>query len=358
MGDTTRKADVSILECTLRDGSYVINFQFTARDTEVIASALDEAGFDLIEVGHGIGLGASEKGMGVAAETDVGYMAAAARAVKRGRWGMFCIPGVATLGQLEQAIDHGMGFVRIGTEVADVADSQPFIAEAKKVGLFVCANFMKSYATPADAFAERVLESEQYGADCVYIVDSAGGMFPDDIRRYVDAVRRRSDIKLGFHGHNNLGLGIANALAAAECGIAIVDASLQGFGRSAGNAATEQLICALARRGIDLGLDPIRVMDIGEHYIAPLITARGINSIDVVSGLAQFHSSYMGLIREFAGKYGVDPRHLIIAVCHRDKVSAPRAMVEEEARKLADLGCLVDGVTTRFQLNRYYGSEQ
>jgi 4-hydroxy-2-oxovalerate aldolase len=347
----------TILECTLRDGSYAINFQFTAHDTEVIAGGLDELGFEYIEVGHGIGLGASEKSS-PAAESDAGYMKAAAKAVTRGKWGMFCIPGIARLDHLDLAIDHGMGFVRVGTEVADVPNSRPFIEKAKKAGMFVCANFMKSYACPPEQFAERVVESEGYGADCVYIVDSAGGMFPSDIDRYIEAVRARTQVMLGFHGHNNLGLAVANSIMCAERGVHIIDTSLQGFGRSSGNCSTEQFLCAMARRGKDLGIDAIRAMDLGERHINPLITARGLSSIDIVAGMAQFHSSYMGTIREFAGKYGVDPRHLIIAVCARDKVSAPRDVVDEEAKRLHDEGFRVDGLTARFQLNRYFGAEQ
>lgn len=348
----------TILECTLRDGSYTINFQFSARDTEMIAGALDGAGFPLIEVGHGVGLGASEARMGVALESDLGYMQAAARGVRKGRWGMFCIPGIANLDHLATAIDQGMGFIRIGTEVADVANSQPFIEKAKASGLLVFANFMKSYVSSPEEFAERALESEGYGTDCVYLVDSAGGMFPDDIRRYVEAVRKRTTVRLGFHGHNNLGMGVANALAAIDAGIEVIDSSLQGFGRSAGNTPTEQLLCALAKRDHALGFDVVGVMDIGERYILPLITARGLSSVDMVSGLAQFHSSYMGVIREMADKFAVDPRHLIIAVCAKDKMSAPRALVEAEARKLADKYGTVDSITSRFMLNHYFGSEQ
>src|SRR5205823_1479586 len=92
-----------ILETTLRDGSYAIDFQFTARDTELICRELERAGFDLIEVGHGIGLGADEAGKGDAAESDESYMRAAASALERARWGMFCIPGIATLRHLDLA---------------------------------------------------------------------------------------------------------------------------------------------------------------------------------------------------------------------------------------------------------------
>lgn len=345
-----------ILECTLRDGSYAINFGFTAADTTVIAQALDTLGFPLIEVGHGIGLGASEANMGEAAETDEGYMRAAAEGVRKNKWGMFCIPGIARLDHIDMAADYGMGFIRIGTNVEDAEKAKPFIERAKSKGLFVCTNFMKSYTVAPSYFADRARLAEEFGADVVYIVDSAGGMLPDEIDVYVDAVRRVSDVALGFHGHHNLGLGVATALRATELGIEIVDTSLQGLGRSAGNTPTEQYIAVLNRIGINLGIDLLDALDVGDRYIKPLIAQRGLNSLDVVCGLAQFHSSYMGTIRQYASKYRIDPRRLIIAVCERDRANAPAAMVEEEAVRLA--GSLTDSLTARFNVQNYFGAEQ
>ncbi|HSH01838.1 MAG TPA: 4-hydroxy-2-oxovalerate aldolase [Anaerolineae bacterium] len=345
-----------ILECTLRDGSYVINFQFTAHDTQQIAAGLESVGFDMIEVGHGIGLGASEQGKGVAAETDETYLKVAAETIKEADWGMFCIPGIAELRHVDLAGKYGMDFIRIGTNIEDYEQARPFIERAKKYDMFVCANFMKSYVSAPDDFAEYALQAEKFGADVVYIVDSAGGMLPEDIERYVDAIRARSTtIRLGFHGHNNLGLGVANALKAQSLGIEIIDTSLQGFGRSAGNTSTEQFLCALMQRGIDMNIDPIAVMDIGEKLIHPFITARGLSSIDMVSGLALFHSSYMPIIESYATKYRVDPRRLIVAVCEHDRADAPQDLVKEQAERLADEG--VQGAWKPLY-KHYYGGEQ
>ena len=145
----------TILETTLRDGSYVLNFQFTASDTAILCGELERAGFSLIEVGHGIGLGASDAGLGTAAETDEAYLRAAAESIKRPRWGTFCIPGIAKVEDVEMAAQFGMRFIRIGTNVTDVEQSEPFIACAKRHGMFVCANFMKSYATAPKEFAAK-----------------------------------------------------------------------------------------------------------------------------------------------------------------------------------------------------------
>jgi 4-hydroxy 2-oxovalerate aldolase len=348
-------APLHLLDTTLRDGSYAINFQFTAADTALITGELERAGVDLIEVGHGVGLGASAAGKGVAAETDEAYMRAAS-GLQRARWGMFCIPGIARLEHLDLAADHGMKFVRIGTDVANAAAAEPFVARAKRYNMFVAANFMKSYAMEPAAFAEQARHAQRFGADVLYIVDSAGGMLTRDVERYFVAVRDVCDIPLGFHGHNNLGLAVANTIRAIELGATFVDASLQGLGRSAGNTPTEMLLLVLERHGWALDIKTLEVMDIGEKYIKPLIQHSGSDSVDTIAGYAQFHSSYMGIIREFSSRYRVDPRRLIVALCQHDKVNAPRALVERLAAQLASEQ---DGVfTARFRFDRYHGAEQ
>jgi 4-hydroxy-2-oxovalerate aldolase len=324
-----------ILDCTLRDGSYVIDFQFTSVDTDTIARALDEAHFPYIEVGHGIGLGASEQGRHIAAASDLEYMQAAARAVQRGKWGMFCIPGIAQLDHLRQASDQGMDFVRIGTNVSEVDSSAPFIALARELGIEAYANFMKSYVLSPLEFARLAARSAGFGAEMVYLVDSAGGMLPSEVRTYLRAARDEApNVAIGFHGHNNLGLAVANSLVCAEEGVAMVDTSLQGFGRSGGNTPTEQFISTLIRSGYEIDIDPIEAMHLGETLIRPLIERRGLSSLDIAAGQAQFHSSYMPAVLNAAKRHRIDPRVLIIELCQYDKVNAPDELLERLAAEL------------------------
>lgn len=166
---------VKLLETTLRDGSYAINFGFSASDTAIICKKLEGAGFEYIEIGHGVGLNASNCGYGQAVASDEEYMAAAESTLAKAKYGMFCIPGIAKLGDLETAGKHNMGFVRVGTNVTQVRESEEFIRKAKDLGMFVAANYMKSYALSPEKFAENVVLSEKYGADVVYIVDSSAG---------------------------------------------------------------------------------------------------------------------------------------------------------------------------------------
>jgi 4-hydroxy-2-oxovalerate aldolase len=347
---------LDILEVTLRDGSYAIDFQFTANDTAVIGAELEKVGFKMIEIGHGIGLGASRAGKGQAADSDEAYLRAAAETFKSAKWGMFCIPGIAKLEDIAMAAEYGMKFIRIGTNVTEMEESEGYIDRAKRYGMYVSANFMKSYAMEPAKFAEKAKLSQEYGTDVLCIVDSAGGMMMGEMEQYFRAVQDVCDIPLGFHGHNNLDLAIANSLRAIELGAVVVDTSLQGMGRSAGNASTEILLAAMSRRNINMGIDLLAVMDIGEKYIKPFIQRRGYESIDVVSGYAQFHSSYMGIIREFSSKYRIDPRKLIIAVCAEDKIDAPRDMVERIAEQISTQEEEV--FTARYRFDQYHGAEQ
>lgn len=346
---------VEILDTTLRDGSYAVNFSFTSADVANICRELEQAGIDLIEIGHGVGLGGSEKGYGQAAETDLEYMRAASKVIKKSRWGMFCIPGIATIDDLDGAIDENMGFIRIGTNVDEVRTSKKFIQKAKKAKMFVAANFMKSYAMSAEDFAQNVLRSQEYGADVVYLVDSAGGMFPQDIRRYVEAIRRVTDIPLGFHGHDNLGMAVANSLAAFDMGVQYVDGSLQGLGRSSGNAATEILALAFCKLGQRLELDFLRLCSAGQKYVQPLVPVKGKATLDIVSGFADFHSSYMHHIRKYSAKYEVDPARLIIEYTRINKIDVDEKELEKVARKIKKEADVYLG---RYDFSKYVGGEQ
>ena len=351
--DLPKKPCPAILDCTLRDGSYVIDFGFTRADTYEFVHSLSECGFPYIEVGHGIGLGASRKGMGVAAATDEEYMAAAYRACRKpAQWGMFAIPDIASIEDVDLAAKHEMGFIRIGCEVANVESAKPFIERARHHGIYVFSNLMKSYAAPVGEFVVAALKCVEYGAQCVYIVDSAGGMLPGEILDYANALRDAwPGVKLGFHGHNNLGMGVANALTCAGYAFDVIDVSLQGLGRSGGNVPAEQFISALFRVGYDVPYDPVAVMQAGDELVRQYV--QPISSLDVTAGLAQFHSSYMPRILSVAKSKRVDPRRLILAVCERDKLNAPLSLIEECAAE-------IEGAQPPSALvtKAYYGEEQ
>ncbi|HEY1679258.1 MAG TPA: hypothetical protein VGG04_16190 [Candidatus Sulfotelmatobacter sp.] len=331
------EATPDILEVTLRDGSYLIDFQFTAQDTSTIASALEEVGFRWIEVGHGLGLNASRAGKGLAAATDEAYLEATAGALKLAKWGMFFIPGIGREEDIRLAAGYGMSFVRIGTNVTDTAQAEPYIKLAKDLGLIVSFNAMKSYAVSPAEFGKVVAEVHSWGADIACLVDSAGSMDPDAVAAYLRAAKAESGSPIGFHGHDNLSLAMANTLRAIEEGAVLVDSSLQGMGRSAGNAVTEVLVAILQRRGLLTHIDLKAAMDVGQGLIQPLLGRRGVDPMAVTSGLASFHSSFTGKVQQYARKHDIDARDLIVRLCQEDQVSAPDELLERLSHELAAL---------------------
>ncbi len=327
---------ITVLDNTLRDGSYAVDFGFTATDTATICTALERAGVRYIEVGHGVGLGATARGPHPARATDEEYLNAARAALTTSYLGMFCIPGTARVDDIDRAADHGLDFIRIGTDVTRVAESQGYVARARQRGLFTTANLMKSYAVPPARFAEAAAQSEDFGADVVYLVDSAGSMFPEDVMAYVEALRQRSQIRFGFHGHDNLGLAVYNSLFAADHGASFVDASLQGLGRSAGNAAIEVLVAALDKRGYDTGIDVLRLLTTAGDCSCPLLGRPMVTPLDVVSGYAGFHTSFLPKVLAAADRYALDPAQLILQLCDIDRLSATDEAIQRAANRLRD----------------------
>lgn len=327
---------VDILECTLRDGSYAIDYQFTAEDTAKIALALENVGFKYIEIGHGIGLNASSC-KGKAAETDETYLKTAQKTLAKAKYGMFFIPGIGRKKDLDLGAKYGMGFVRIGTNITETEQAEEYIKYAKKLGMIVSSNLMKSYVLPPEKFARKAEQVESFGADIIALVDSAGGMFPNDIRDYIRAMKKVGiKVKIGFHGHNNFSLAIANILMAIECGASVVDSTLMGIGRSAGNAPTEILVTVLRKMGYRMDIDIFKTMDLAKKLIKPLMRKhKGIDPVAITSGYAEFHSSFSEIIFKAAKKHSLDARKLIVAVCKKEKVHVTEKLAMRLAKQLA-----------------------
>ena len=327
-----------ILDCTLRDGSYVINFKFSKNDTKEILSKLTIAGIKYIEIGHGLGLRAYKNTNYKSIATDKELMKVAEKLSLNTNWGMFCIPGIAELQDVRQLSNYGGKFIRIGSNIEDYKKQTKFIEFSKKNNLLVCSNLMKSYCITPKRFGMYAKHFEKVGADVIYLVDSAGGMFPEEIEKYFMEIKDQAPkIKIGFHGHNNLGLANINALKAYQLGFDFIDCSLQGMGRGAGNTVLEQFLCALARKNILLKIDISKLMDLSEDIIKKKLKGVRFNSIDTVSGMSLFHSSYMPTISKYSKKFKIDPKDLIIAVSRISKSTVNKKVAETEARKISKI---------------------
>ncbi len=343
---------IKILDVTLRDGSYAINFQFSCIQQKLISEGLEKLGIEFIEIGHGQGLNASSPKNGVALHSDDEYLSTAQKSLKIAKYGMFCIPGIAKIEDIDKACDLGAGFLRIGTNVTEVDKSELYVKRAKERGILVATNYMKSYAVDAEYLAEQVVKSESYGADIAYVVDSAGCMTPAQLEHTTEVIRKHSNIALGFHGHDNLGFALVNSLKAAELGYEYIDCSLQGMGRSSGNTSTELFSIAAHMYGFDINIDVKDVLKLSRRYVYPLFPK--MNMIDTMCGYTGFHTSYLGDIHRVSGKYGVDPLALIEEYTKIDQVHIDVDKLEAIARKLPkdmESYSLCD-------FNGYFGHEQ
>lgn len=327
---------VKLLETTLRDGSYTINYQFNANETRYIAKILDEIGFEYIEIGPGIGFNAKRFSEHPPASSDEEYIQAAREVVKNGKIGMFFIPGIARSTDIDMAAANKLDIIRIGTNIDNYKQGFKYLSLCKKNGIETASNLMKSYAVEANEFAEIANECYKAGADFIYLVDSAGGMFPEDIKRFILQTKNLNpDIKMGFHGHDNLGLAIANTLTAIEYGADIVDSSIRGMGRSSGNAITEKLIFVLKRLGYHMPYDINKLLELSDKVILNYLSGKPEKSLDLVYGFTLFHSSFIGVIMKYAEIYDLDPKDLIIEYTKIDKLNIKEDLLDGLAESLS-----------------------
>jgi 4-hydroxy 2-oxovalerate aldolase len=330
-----RAQRLEILECTLRDGSYAVDFKFTESDTEVLANVLGRLGFRWIEVGHGLGLGAAQAGKGAMPASDERLIESAKRAAPNAKIGSFFIPGIGKREHLRSARSAGLDFVRVGYNAPEIEEAYPYLEFARELGLIPCLNFMKTYGVTPKQFGEKALGGEKAGAEVVYCVDSAGSMFPDDVRGYISEARHRCQCALGFHGHSNLQFAVANSLEAFRSGARLIDTTLYGLGRSSGNVPTEVAVAVFHKLGIETGIDIYDVMDAAEEFVEPLMTQIRLYDMMAVSmGFSQFHSSFLPKVAAAARKHGVDLRRLVIAMGEFDPVNLDECTLERLARNL------------------------
>jgi len=297
---------VHILDCTIRDGSYVVDFQMTKEDTFVVTKGLAGAGIRYIEVGHGLGLNAS-KTKGKAAETDADYIRAACAAARgSAKVGSFFIPGIGREDDIRAAHDAGLGFIRLGIDVDEFFKLEPFVTLSKSLGLEVWGNMMKSYLVKPAEFGKIASQVGNMGVDVVGIVDSAGGMTPDDVAAYTEESTSITSVPLAFHGHDNLTLAVANCLRFVEAGGLYVDGSLAGLGRSGGNAATELLAVLLGRMGrLANPVDGERLVEFADAVMQFCVPGHTRSrAAEIATGLNFFHSGFSWLVEQAANQTG------------------------------------------------------
>jgi 4-hydroxy 2-oxovalerate aldolase len=309
--------DVRITDTTLRDGSHAMAHQFTETQVRDTVRALDRAGVEVIEVSHGDGVGGSSFNYGFSRTDEMALIAAAREEARRAAIAVLLVPGIGTADDLRRAHDAGAGMVRVATHCTEADVSPQHFGVARDLGMETVGFLMMAHRTSPGDLAKQARIMVDAGCQTVYVTDSAGALLMHEAKaRFEGLVAEVGDEAwVGYHGHQNLSLGVANSVLAYEAGVRYIDGSVCALGAGAGNSPTEVLAAVFDRLGIATGLDVPALLDAAEEVVRPYLHRwPKMDRNAVVQGWAGVYSSFL-LHAERAGERYKVPVHEILRRC-------------------------------------------
>lgn len=329
---------ILINDTSLRDGNHPVRHQLSQDNFATYCKAANAAGVPFVEVGHGNGLGASSMLVGEGKLNDETILKTARENLTTSKLVVHAIPGFCTINRdLRLAVDIGVDVFRIGAHCTEADITQRHIEYAREQNKEVFGVLMMSHMATADILVQEAQKMAAYGAEAVIIMDSAGNYLPKDVTERISMLVNSLSIAVGFHAHNNLGMAVANSVAAIEAGAKIIDGSARGFGAGAGNAHLEALVAVLNQMNYFTGIDLYKLLDAGDIAELTMIeTMPYINSSSIVSGLAGVFSGFLNHVNSSASKYGVDARDIFFELGKRKAVAGQESLIFEVARALSE----------------------
>ena len=329
---------ITVHDMTLRDGMHPKRHLMSLEQMKQIATGLDEAGVPLIEVTHGDGLGGSSVNYGFPAHTDEEYLGAVIPLMKQAKVSALLLPGIGTVDHLKMAHSLGVHTIRVATHCTEADVSEQHIGMARQLGMDTVGFLMMAHMNSAEGLVKQAKLMESYGANCIYITDSAGHMLPHNVSEKLGAVRQalKPETELGFHGHHNLAMGVANSLAAIEAGCSRIDAAAAGLGAGAGNTPMEVLVAVCDLMGIDTGVDVFKIQDVAEDLVLPIMDFPiRIDRDALTLGYAGVYGSFLLFAKRASEKYGVPAREILVEMGRRGMVGGQEDMIEDTALTMA-----------------------
>ena len=335
---TLKGKKITVHDMTLRDGMHTKRHLISLDQMKSIACGLDAAGVPLVEVTHGDGLGGASVNYGFPAHSDEEYLKAVVPLMKNAKVSALLLPGIGTVDHLRMARDLGVSTIRVATHCTEADVSEQHITLARKLELDTVGFLMMAHMNTPEGLVAQAKLMEGYGANCIYVTDSAGYMLPDDVKVRIAAVRAalKPETELGFHGHHNMAMGVANSIAAVEAGANRIDAAAAGLGAGAGNTPLEVLIAVCARMGIETGVDVFRIQDVAEDLVVPIMDFPIRVDRDALTlGYAGVYGSFLLFAKRAEKKYGVSARDILVEMGRRGMVGGQEDMIEDTAITLA-----------------------
>ncbi|HUP91843.1 MAG TPA: 4-hydroxy-2-oxovalerate aldolase [Solimonas sp.] len=329
---------VTVHDMSLRDGMHPKRHQITIAQMQSIAKGMDEAGVPLIEVTHGDGLGGASVNYGFPAASDEEYLRAVIPLLKQVKVSALLLPGIGTVDHLRMALDCGVSTIRVATHCTEADVSEQHISLGRKLGMDTVGFLMMAHMIEPTQILEQARLMESYGANCLYVTDSAGYMLPDDVSARIGMLRQhlKPETELGFHGHHNLSMGIANSLAAVEAGARRIDCACGGMGAGAGNTPMEVFVAVCNRMGIQTGVDVFKISDVAEDLVTPIMDFPvRIDRNSLTLGYAGVYSSFLLFAKRAEAKYGISAREILLELGRQKMVGGQEDMIEDTALTMA-----------------------
>ena len=324
---------IGLMDCTLRDGANVVGKGFDARLTRLMLDGMIRSGIDFIEMGHALGLGSPV----VTELSDEEYLSIANEYASRAKIGMFMGYKNANADLIQKAKESGLHFIRVGANAGDGEEAIKAVKMVKDAGLVCRYSLMKAYVVSEDELADEAYFLQKNGVDGITIMDSAGTMRPEQVASYVRTMKDKCSVPIAFHGHNNLGLAVANALAAYKAGADELDCCLMGMARSAGNIPLEIIVPLLQECGEFESVNFYGLLNYIDEKLIPAMEEKNfhcaISPIDLICGISGCHSNFLSLFKKVAKEEQASLYPLIMEVSKRNRKDPS----EEQIRTIAKI---------------------
>lgn len=330
--------DIRITDSTLRDGSHAVGHRFTEQQVRTIVRELDRVGVPVIEVAHGDGLGGSSYVYGRSATDELTLIAAAAEEARQAKIAALMLPGVGTVDDIRAAADAGASIIRVATHCSEADISEQHFALARELGLETAGFLMLAHRLGPEELAAQARIMAEAGCECVYVTDSAGALILDEVTDRVQALLAEVGpyAQVGFHGHQNLSLAVANTAFAFRAGAVQVDGCTRGLGAGAGNTPTEALVAVCDKLGLKTGIDTFAMMRVAEEVVRPIMDAECVvDRLSLAMGYGGVYSSFMRHAARAAERYGVDPAEILLECGRRKLVGGQEDQITSIALELA-----------------------